>query len=47
MVAVNSTSILWATVFGILLLGERSHARSRIIGSLLVTAGASMIALFG
>jgi uncharacterized membrane protein len=46
-VAVTATSILWATALGILLLRERSHARNRAIGGLLVTTGAITIALFG
>lgn len=45
--AVASTSILIATVLGILFLGERSAPRTRAAGALLVTTGAAMIALFG
>lgn len=46
-VAVTSTSILWATAFGVLLLGERAAAGTRITGALLVSSGAVLIALFG
>ena len=45
--AVASTSILIATALGIVFLGERSAARTRAAGALLVTGGAAMIALFG
>ena len=45
--AVNATSILIATALGILLLGERSAARNRIAGGMLVSSGAILIALFG
>lgn len=46
-IAVNSISILLATAFGILILGERSNTRNRIISGLLVSSGAILIALFG
>lgn len=46
-IAVNATSILIAIALGILLLGERAAARNRIIGGLLVSTGAVLIALFG
>lgn len=45
--AVASTSILIATALGIGLLGERSAARTRAAGALLVTGGAALIALLG
>jgi drug/metabolite transporter (DMT)-like permease len=45
--AVTATSVLWATAFGIVLLGERSTARTRAVGALLVSSGAVLIALFG
>lgn len=44
-IAVSATSTLIATAFGILLLGERGAARTRLAGALLVTAGAMLIAL--
>jgi uncharacterized membrane protein len=46
-IALTSTSILLSIAFGILLLGERSAARARVAGGVLVTAGAAMIALAG
>lgn len=45
--AVASTSILIATALGIGFLGERSAARTRAAGALLVTGGAALIALLG
>jgi uncharacterized membrane protein len=45
--AVASTSILIATALGIGLLGERSAARTRAGGALLVTGGAALIAMLG
>ena len=46
-IALTSTSILLSIAFGILLLGERSAARARVAGGILVTAGAVIIALAG
>lgn len=46
-ISITSTSILWATALGILVLGERAAARTRAAGALLVSAGATLIALFG
>lgn len=46
-VALSSTSTLLATALGVLFLGERSAARNRIAGGLLVSGGAVLIALFG
>lgn len=46
-ISISSTSVLFATALGILVLGERSAARTRVIGALLVTCGAVLIALFG
>lgn len=46
-IAVSATSTLIATALGILFLGERGAARTRLAGALLVTAGAMLIALGG
>ena len=46
-IALTSTSILLSIAFGILLLGERSAARGRVGGGILITARAAMIALAG
>ncbi|HEX6037846.1 EamA family transporter [Longimicrobium sp.] len=46
-IALTSTSILWATALGILVLRERAAARTRAAGALLVSGGATLIALFG
>jgi uncharacterized membrane protein len=46
-VAITSTSTLLATLLGVLLLRERSAARTRIVGALLVSVGAVVIALWG
>lgn len=46
-VAVTSASILRATAFGIALFRERSAARTRIAGALLISFGASLIAFLG
>lgn len=46
-IAVSSMGILIATVLGIVFLHERAAARTRTAGALLVTAGATLIALFG
>lgn len=46
-IAVASTGILIATALGIVLLHERSAARTRAAGAVLVTGGATLIALFG
>lgn len=46
-VSVNSTSTIISIVLGVFLLGERSGSRNRIIGGVLVTAGAVVIALYG
>jgi drug/metabolite transporter (DMT)-like permease len=45
--AVSSTSVVLAAVLGVVLLGERAGARSRIAGGLLVSAGAALIAALG
>jgi len=45
--AVSSTSILIATMLGIVVLRERSAARTRAAGAVLVCGGAAMIAAFG
>jgi uncharacterized membrane protein len=46
-ISITSTSILFATVLGIVVLGERAAARTRAAGALLVCGGAVLIALFG
>jgi uncharacterized membrane protein len=46
-VALSATSILLATVLGVVLLGERSAAGARIAGGVLVSAGAALIGAFG
>lgn len=46
-IAITSTSVLWATALGIIVLRERAAARTRAAGALLVSAGATLIALFG
>jgi uncharacterized membrane protein len=46
-ISITSTSILFATLLGIVVLGERAAARTRATGALLVCAGAMLIALFG
>jgi uncharacterized membrane protein len=46
-IALTATSTLLATALGILLLGERTGARARVVGASLVTAGAVIIALVG
>lgn len=46
-IAITSTSVLFATALGIVVLGERAAARTRAAGALLVCAGAVLIALFG
>jgi drug/metabolite transporter (DMT)-like permease len=45
--AVSSISILIATLLGIVVLRERSAARTRAAGAVLVCGGAAMIAAFG
>jgi uncharacterized membrane protein len=45
--AVNGTSILMGTAFGIFVLGERTDTRNRMIGASMVFTGAVLIALFG
>jgi len=45
--AIVSCSTLFATALGIVVLGERSAARTRAAGALLVCSGAGLIALFG
>jgi drug/metabolite transporter (DMT)-like permease len=45
--AVNGTSILIGTAFGIFVLRERTDTRNRVVGAALVFAGAGLIALFG
>lgn len=45
--AVASTSVLIATLLGIVVLRETAAARTRAAGALLVTTGAALIALFG
>ena len=45
--AVSSTSILIATLLGIVVLRERAAARTRAAGAVLVCGGAAMIAAFG
>jgi uncharacterized membrane protein len=46
-IAITSTGLLIATGLGILFLAERTAARNRIAGALLVSAGAALIAVFG
>ena len=46
-IAVASVGILIATVLGIVMLHERAAARTRAAGAVLVTGGATLIALFG
>ena len=46
-IAITSTGLLIATGLGIAFLGERTAARYRIAGALLVSAGAALIAVFG
>jgi drug/metabolite transporter (DMT)-like permease len=45
--ALSSTSILLGTALGVVVLRERSGARYRVAGALLVCAGATVIALLG
>ncbi len=45
--AVSSISVVVSALLGVTLLGERSGARSRIAGGLLVSAGAAIIAALG
>lgn len=45
--AVSSISVVVSALLGVALLGERSGARSRIAGGLLVSAGAAIIAALG
>jgi len=44
-IALTSTSTLVAIALGIVVLGERSGARARVVGGVLVTVGAAIIAL--
>jgi len=46
-VALTSTSVVFASALGVLLLGERAAAGHRIAGSVLVGAGAALVALGG
>jgi uncharacterized membrane protein len=46
-IAVSSTGTLIATVFGIVILGERDRMRHRITAALLVTTGAVLVAVLG
>jgi uncharacterized membrane protein len=46
-IAISSTGLLIATALGIVFLGERTAARYRIAGALLVSTGAALIAVFG
>lgn len=46
-ISITSTSILFATALGIIVLGERAAARTRAAGALLVCCGAALIAVFG
>jgi len=46
-IALTATSTLAATAFGVVVLGERSAPRARVAASLLVSAGAAIIALAG
>jgi drug/metabolite transporter (DMT)-like permease len=46
-IALTSCATLFATALGIVLLGERSAARTRVAGALLVCSGAVLISLFG
>ncbi len=46
-IAITSTGLLIATGLGIVFLGERTAARYRIAGALLVSTGAALIAVFG
>jgi uncharacterized membrane protein len=46
-ISITSTSILFATALGIIVLRERAAARTRAAGALLVCCGATLIALFG
>jgi uncharacterized membrane protein len=46
-ISITSTGILVATALGIVVLGERSAARTRAVGAVLVCGGAALIALFG
>lgn len=46
-ISISSTSVLFATALGIVVLGERAAARTRAAGALLVCVGAALIAMFG
>lgn len=46
-IALSSTSTIVSTALGVLVLGERTDARARVTGALLVTTGAAVIALAG
>jgi uncharacterized membrane protein len=46
-IALTATSTLLATMLGILVLGERVDARARMVGGILVSTGAAIIALAG
>lgn len=45
--ALSSTGIIFATALGVVFLRERAAAGTRIAGALLVTAGATLVAVFG
>lgn len=45
--ALASTSIAMAVFGGVLVLGERSAARRRLVGGLVVSCGAALVALYG
>jgi uncharacterized membrane protein len=46
-VSLTTTSVVFASALGILVLGERAAAGHRIAGAVLVSAGAALIALGG
>ncbi|WP_158508626.1 EamA family transporter [Gemmatirosa kalamazoonensis] len=46
-VSISSTSVIFVSVLAVLVLGERQAAAHRIAGSVLVSAGAALIALGG
>ena len=45
--AISSTGILFATALGVIFLRERDAASTRILGALLVSAGAMLVGAFG
>lgn len=46
-IALSASSTLLSVLLGIVVLGERASARARVLGGVLVTAGAALVALYG